>query len=520
MKGFVISGTGSGVGKTSLTTGILSVLSKRYKVQAFKTGPDFIDPMYHTAATGRPSRNLDSFMLSDDRIRNIVGYASKDADLCVVEGVRGLYEGFQGDGDIGSTAYLAKLLGLPVVLVVDAGSLTRSAAAIVNGFRSFDPDVRIAGVILNKVSGPQHSEKLDVAMSAYCRDVRVVGKIRKDPENVLGQRYLGLRTLHSFSKGEIEPLERLVDPLDMDMLMDIAEGTDTDLPTGSPYVRRDACMTAAVPMDDAYCFYYRENLECLGASGVKVRTFRPADGEGLPEADMCYLGGGYPELHAERISGNLDFLEGLRNMSLEGRPVFGECGGLMTMCSSLRDASGRTYPMSGIFDAEADMVGVRHGPTYVIEDARPSNPLFKGQVRGHEYHYSEVRPSSGAEFGFDVGRGLGIKDRMDGLTVRRSLGTYMHQHALSSDDWAAGFVSAVQRSMYLDSMSSATETASSRPPFLSMFQISSLERISASSSALFGCWETDSFRSFLMCISTSIMRSYSGPRNSSILFAT
>ncbi|MBR2255724.1 MAG: AAA family ATPase, partial [Candidatus Methanomethylophilaceae archaeon] len=142
MRGFLIAGTGSGVGKTTLTAGILSSLSKKMRVQPFKVGPDFIDPMYHTAATGRASRNLDSFMMDGDTIRNLVGYCSKDADLCVVEGVRGLYEGSAGDSDLGSTAHIAKMLGLPVVLVVDAGSLTRSAAAIVNGFRSFDPDVR------------------------------------------------------------------------------------------------------------------------------------------------------------------------------------------------------------------------------------------------------------------------------------------------------------------------------------------------------------------------------------------
>lgn len=446
MKGFVISGAGSGVGKTSVTTGILSLLSKRYKVQAFKAGPDFIDPMYHTAATGRRSRNLDSFMLSDEMIRNVAGYASKDADLCVVEGVRGLYEGFQGDGDIGSTAYIAKLLDLPVVLVLDAGSLTRSIAAIVNGFRAFDPDVKIAGVILNKVSGSQHSEKLDVAMSTYCRDVKVVGKVRKDPQNVLGERYLGLHTLHSFEKGEIEPLERLVDPLDFDVLMDIAEETDTNLPTGSPYVKRDAGMTAAVPMDDAYSFYYADNLDCLEASGMKVRTFRPTDGEHLPEADMVYLGGGYPELYADRISQNHDFLEGVKNMSQEGRPVYGECGGLMTMCSSLKDKNGVTYPMAGIFDARAEMVGVRHGPTYVLADANDSNPLFSGPVRGHEYHYSEVICPSDSVFGFDVRRGLGISGKKDGIVKGNSVGAYMHQHALSSDDWAKGFVDAVQRS--------------------------------------------------------------------------
>ncbi|MCQ2079075.1 MAG: hydrogenobyrinic acid a,c-diamide synthase (glutamine-hydrolyzing) [archaeon] len=443
MKGFVISGAGSGVGKTSITTGILSTLSKRYKVQAFKAGPDFIDPMYHTAATGRPARNLDSFMMSDDRLRNLVGYASQDADLCVVEGVRGLYEGFQGDGEIGSTAYVAKLLGLPVVLVLDAGSLTRSAAAILNGFKAFDPEVKIAGVILNKVSGPQHSDKLDVAMSTYCRDIQVVGKIRKDKDNVLGQRYLGLHTLHSFEKGEIEPLERLVDPIDMDVLLGIAETASGDLPTESPYVKRDSGITAVVPMDDAYSFYYRENIECLEASGIRVRTFRPTDGEPLPDADMAYLGGGYPELYTERISANRDFLDGLRNMSLENKPILGECGGLMTMCSTIRDKSGEEYPMAGIFDARADMVDKRHGPTYMLTEAMANNPLFKGPVRGHEYHYSEVFPRDGSQFCFDVRRGLGIKDRMDGLTVRNSVGTYMHQHALSADDWAAGFVEAV-----------------------------------------------------------------------------
>ncbi|MCQ2085686.1 MAG: hydrogenobyrinic acid a,c-diamide synthase (glutamine-hydrolyzing) [archaeon] len=444
MKGFVISGAGSGVGKTSVTTGILSTLSKKYKVQAFKAGPDFIDPMYHTAATGRTAKNLDSFMMSDDVLRNVVGYSSKDADLCVVEGVRGLYEGFQGDGDIGSTAYIAKLLGLPVVLVLDAGSLTRSAAAILNGFRMFDPDVKIAGVILNKVSGPQHSEKLDVAMSTYCKDIKVLGKIRKDKDNTLGQRYLGLHTLHSFEKGEIEPLERLVEPIDMDMLMGIAESATGELPTKSPYIQRDAGMTAAVPFDDAYSFYYQDNLDCLEASGIKVKKFRPVDGDPLPDADMAYLGGGYPELYADRIAENRDFLDGLKNMSLENKPVLGECGGLMTLCSTLKDKNGVEHRMSGIFNAKADMVNKRHGPTYMLTEALPCNPLFKGSVRGHEYHYSEVIPAdSSAEFGFSVKRGLGIQNKLDGLTVRNTVGTYMHQHALSMDDWARGFVEAV-----------------------------------------------------------------------------
>ena len=438
MKGFVIAGTGSGVGKTSVATGLMSALSKKYKVQAFKAGPDFIDPMYHTAATGRPARNLDSFMMDDARIRNLVGFVSRDADLCIVEGVRGLYEGFSGSDDLGSTAYIAKTLGLPVVLVVNVGSLTRSAAAIINGFRSFDPDVRIAGVILNKVSGGQHSDKLDTVMSTYCSDVKVLGKIRKDSENTLEQRYLGLHTLNSYDRGNIEPLERLVEPVDLDMLMGIAESFPTDLPDSSPYVQRRSGLKAAVPYDQSYCFLYRENVECLQASGIEVEFFRPTDGDPLPDADMAYLCGGYPELYAGRISENRDYLEGIRQMSDEGCPVLGECGGLMTLCREMKDKDGNLYPMAGCFDAVADMVGKRHGPTYVIADATPDNPLFSGTVKGHEYHYSEVIPNS-ARYCFNVRRGQGIADRMDGLFTNRTVGTYLHQHALSSEDWAKGF---------------------------------------------------------------------------------
>lgn len=435
MKGIVLSGTGSGVGKTSITTGLMSRLSKTMRVQAFKAGPDFIDPMYHSAATGRPSRNLDSFLMDDDTIRNLVGYASKDADICVVEGVRGLFEGFKGDDDTGSTAHLAKLLGFPVVLIVDARSLTRSAMAIVNGFRSFDPDVNIAGVILNNVSGQQHMTKLQVAMERYCPDVELVGMIKKNPDKALEQRYLGLKTLKTFAEGEITPLQELTEPLDLDRVLDIAESCPSELPTTSPYTERDSGLKAAVPMDESYCFYYNENIECLRASGMEVTKFRPTDGDSLPDADLYYMGGGYPELFAEQLSRNTDFLEGLKAASEDGKTIIGECGGLMTMCRSITDKDGNVHRMSGVFDADAKMTGVRHGPTYVLADAKPGNPAFSGSVRGHEYHYSDVFPDPGAEYGFDIGRGLGIQDKMDGLIRGNSVGSYMHQHALSERDW-------------------------------------------------------------------------------------
>ena len=259
--------------------------------------------------------------------------------------------------------------------------------------------------------------------------------IPKSPDKALEQRYLGLKTLRSFAEREITPLQELTEPIDLDRILDIAESCPSELPTASPYTQRNCGLRAAVPMDDSYCFYYRENIECLEASGFDVTTFRPTDGDPLPDADLYYLGGGYPELHAEMLSANTDFLEGLRAEAGNGRMVIGECGGLMSMCRSITDKDGAVHPMAGVFDAEARMTGVRHGPTYVIADAEPSNPAFSGTVRGHEYHYSDVFPLGGAEFGFSVRRGQGIADKMDGLVCGNSIGSYMHQHALSERDW-------------------------------------------------------------------------------------
>jgi cobyrinic acid a,c-diamide synthase len=276
-------------------------------------------------------------------------------------------------------------------------------------------------------------------MSTYCQGVKVAGKIRKDNENSLGQRHLGLDTILDENRSGIESLERLADPVDLDVLMDIAETAEGDLPDQSPYVKRDVGAKIAVPYDDAYCFYYRENLECLEASGLQVKRFSPVNGDMLPDADAVYLGGGYPELHADDLAENRDFLEGVKNMSDEGRPVLGECGGLMSMCSGMVDKEGKRHRMIGIFGCDSVFVNKRHGPTYVIADANDSNPLFKGQVRAHEYHYSEVEASKDDDYGFSLRRGAGITDSKDGLVRRNTIGTYMHQHALSTDDWAKGF---------------------------------------------------------------------------------
>ncbi len=433
MKGVIIAGTGSGAGKTSITTGLLSRLSKDMRIQAFKVGPDFIDPMYHSLATGRPARNLDTFMMSKDTVRNLVGYASEGADLCIVEGVRGLHEGLSGTSDECSTAEMAKLLGFPVILVVNARSITRSAAAMINGFKSLDPDVNIAGVIFNNVSNGQHEKKLIDATEKYT-DVEIVGMVRRDTKNTIGERHLGLKTINENGKKDIEPLEAMVSEIDTDRLMQIAESSDHEYEYANPFAVHDCGLKAAVPMDDAYCFYYRENIECMKAAGMDVTTFSPLAGDPLPDADFYYLGGGYPELFLKELSENRDFMDGLRTASEDGKTILGECGGLMSLCASIEDKSGK-YRMSGVFDAESRMCG-RHGPTYVIADTTESNPLFpRMTVRGHEFHYSEVVPKADYHYGYSMLRGIGIDNKSDGLVKKNSLGSYVHQHALSVKDW-------------------------------------------------------------------------------------
>ncbi|MDR3206523.1 MAG: hydrogenobyrinic acid a,c-diamide synthase (glutamine-hydrolyzing) [Candidatus Methanoplasma sp.] len=431
MAGVVISGTGSGVGKTSVAVSLMMRMSEKMKVQPFKVGPDFIDPAYHTAATGRRSRNLDSFLMSERSIRSLTAYASAGSDICIVEGVRGLYEGSSGSGDSGSTAEIAKMLGFPVILVVDASSLNRSAAAIVNGFKAFDPSVDVAGVILNNVSGPQHERKLLEAMAAYT-DVRTLGCIRKDPSKVLQQRYLGLKTVRPSERGAADALKDLTSCIDIEAVAEIADRAPAPSCEASlPYdVSDGAGLTAAVPNDDAFCFCYHDNIECMRASGVKVIEFSPAAGDRLPDADIYYLGGGYPELFASEISANTDFTEGLKTACGDGRRVVGECGGLMVMCSEIVDASGNAHRMAGIFDAEAKMTGKRHGPSYVVAES-PSGRA----VKGHEYHYSDVFLRRKYEYRYELSRGAGIDSGRDGIVNGRSIGTYMHQHVLSSEKW-------------------------------------------------------------------------------------
>ncbi len=438
----VIAGAGSGVGKTVIATGLMSRLAKNGKVQGYKVGPDFIDPMFHSAATGRPSRNLDSFLLDPGTLNNLFGWSSSTADLAVIEGVRGLYDGLTSTGDTGSTAEIAKMLRAPVVLVVNARSLAKSAAAVVLGFKMLDPEVNIAGVILNNVSGDRHRRKAVEAVESLT-GTEVMGTIERQRER-LPERHLGLVTLGESGDagGLLRQLEEMVSEVDLGRLEDIARSApDLDLPTAPPFqTEGQKGITFAVPRDRSFCFYYPENLEALEAAGARVAYFRPTEGEPLPDCDAVYMGGGYPEVHAAGLAANGDFLEGVRQLSAEGKLVYGECGGMMAMCRSIQ-AYGAEHRLIGIFGSDAVLTPDRQGLAYVHAQGTADNFLCPGRtIRAHEFHYSRLEPIPPGPYGYTVLRGTGIGDGADGVMVRRSMGTYMHQHALSDGLWGPSLV--------------------------------------------------------------------------------
>jgi cobyrinic acid a,c-diamide synthase len=264
----------------------------------------------------------------------------------------------------------------------------------------------------------------------------------------LPERHLGLVTAEEMGEtGKLmADLEDLVADIDLDRIKAIAESAPlVEMPSESPFeVRESKGVRLAVPRDRSFCFYYRENIEALEAAGAEVVSFRPTDGQSLPDCDGIYLGGGYPEVHAPSLEANPDFREGLRQASEEDRLVYGECGGMMVMCRSI-NSFGRVYPMAGIFDAQAALTNDRQGLAYVEARGTDDNFLFPGwQVRAHEFHYSRLEPIPQGPYGFTVLRGTGIGRSMDGIMVRRSMGTYMHQHALSDRRWGGALVKAAE----------------------------------------------------------------------------
>ncbi len=499
---FVIAAPHSGSGKTTVTLAILAALRHRgLRVQPFKVGPDFIDPGFHTRVTGVVSRNLDGWLLSREANRTVFRRGIASADGAVVEGVMGLYDGYDGTTEAGSTAEMAKWLQLPVILVVDARSMARSVAALIHGFCTFDPGIHCAGVIFNRVGSDAHLGFLKEAMSASHPRIPIVGGFPREEAWKIPERHLGLVTVEESHLDEafVHQLAQAAEThLDLDSLLAAtvlesdkaepdsiesqgapsapcgrtpsvpirAEGKDrrgavslrTDGKAQDGSFRDQETGTVqgpliAVARDAAFCFYYQDNLDLLKAHGARLRFFSPLAGETIPkDAGALVLGGGYPEVHAKALERNERFFQDLRAFAAAGRPIYAECGGLMVLSRAIELLSGEVVPMAGILPFATRMLPKRKALGYV--EVILKRPCLLGdagmRLRGHEFHYSEIVGDPAPAPVSLCYRLTGRKYRVEqdeGYRVGSVLASYVHLHWGSAPQAAAWFVDAARQAL-------------------------------------------------------------------------
>ncbi len=446
MKGFVIAGTSTGVGKTTITAALLAALRARgLRVQPFKCGPDYIDPAHHAPLAGRPSYNLDTWMLPAATNRSIFRKAMRQADVAVVEGVMGLFDGVSGSSEEGSTAEIAKLLDLPVVLVVDASNAARSVAATVKGFRDFDRKIRLLGVILNGAAGPGHLNLLRETIATV--EVPVLGSFPKLPEAALAERHLGLVTAgeRTWSEEQVQALAAAAQQhIDLDRLLaacDIAVEKET--PRTQPVQGHEEHVRIGIARDRAFSFYYESSLDALRAAGAEIVEVSPLSDSSLPPLlDGLYLGGGYPEVFAEALAQNRPFVESLREFVAGGRPLYAECGGLMYLAEELVTRDGRRHTMASILPLSIEMLDRLDGFGYteveIVDDCLVATRGAK--LRGHSFHYSRVTRAGALGLCYRTRRTLAGTEEREGYSAGNVLASYIHLSFAASPEAAAHFV--------------------------------------------------------------------------------
>ncbi|MBW2027501.1 MAG: cobyrinate a,c-diamide synthase [Deltaproteobacteria bacterium] len=447
-----IAGTQSGCGKTIVSLGIMAALVRRgLRVQPFKVGPDFIDPGHHRRVTGRDCHNLDGWMIGLEYCEHIFSRYTRDADAAVVEGVMGLFDGVSGESQEGSTAEMAKHLGIPVILVIDARSMARSCAALAMGFSSFDPELPLKGVIFNRVGSDAHREFLRRAMDSALPDLPVLGGLPREEDLEIPSRHLGLVTDEDnpLDQEGIDRLAQWVErALDLDRILDETRvhgsTRGTDLQQDIPRQSEQGSVPIGIAMDRAFTFYYPENLRLLREAGARLVPFSPLRDTGLPHGVKgLILGGGYPELYCRDLAANGQMLREIKEFAMSGGPVYAECGGFMLLTNGITDKEGREHRLVGLFPANAEMRPKLQALGYREVRTRERTLLgSRGTVsRGHEFHYSDVKdmPSSVRRV-YEVGDRRHPGSRPEGFMLERTLGSYIHLHWGSNPDIAGSFV--------------------------------------------------------------------------------
>ncbi len=447
MAALCIAGTHSGCGKTTVTLGIMSALTKRgLTVQPFKVGPDFIDPGHHRRITGRDSHNLDGWMLERNQNEEIFSRYIQGADIAVVEGVMGVFDGFSGNDESGSTAQMAKWLDIPVVLVIDARSMARSAAAIAQGFALFDSELPISGIIFNRIGSLVHKQIIDEAMSSLL-DIPVLGYLPRDEMFNIPSRHLGLVIDEDFRIAEKQK-ENLAQWIETNLNMELLLENDKSTAVSPLQVKKEGSekdpVRIGLARDEAFSFYYPENLRYLEEAGAELVPFSPIRSNRLPDnVQGLLLGGGYPELNCRALSENSEMLEAVRRFASEDKPIYAECGGFMYLMQEIHDMDGNVYPMAGIYPVGARMekklkaLGYREVVTQKESILGPADT----KVRGHEFHYSSI-----LEKGTMPDAIYRMSDRKssakgpEGFRKQNVLGSYVHLHWGSNPEVANHFV--------------------------------------------------------------------------------
>ena len=426
----------------------MAALAKRgLGVAPFKVGPDFIDPGHHSRITGVTSRNLDGWMLSKNYNLECFERNTHDSDVAVVEGVMGLYDGYDGRSEAGSTAQMAKWLGLPILLVVDAKSMARSAAAVIMGFEQFDPELAFAGVVFNNLGSQRHLQYLMDAVEDTVA-IPCLGGLVIDKKIAIPERHLGLITPedHALDQETIDLLADMVEKsIDLDLLVKkLPEIKVSNRLEPLSMSTRDKTVRIAVARDSAFCFYYQDNLELLEGQGAELAFFSPVGGDDLPpDTDGLYLGGGYPELFGDQLAKNGKLRERIKEISDAGMPIYGECGGFMYLCETLLDQHGNRYPMAGCFPFTTKMFPRLKALGYrEITLTRQTAIGDQGMVlRGHEFHYSELATNTPqVQNAYRISDRLGLDKPPDGYQTKRTLGSYNHLHFGSQPQAAKCFV--------------------------------------------------------------------------------
>lgn len=428
VKRIVVAGTGSGVGKTTITLGLMSAFKQKgYVVQGFKCGPDYIDPTYHTAVTGRRSRNLDSWMGNEDIVRYVCKKGSEGAHLSIIEGVMGLFDGKRATTDEGSTAEISIITESPVLLVVDCSGMARSAAAVVRGFQSFHERVRIVGVIANRVGSEGHFRLVKEAIEQQCR-IPVVGYLQKTNDLTIPERHLGL--VPSVERGELQPFfdrlgERITQTFDLDMIWELAEATELQ---SKPLftLKQTYDVRIAVAKDAAFHFYYEENLEMLQAYGATLVYFSPLAGECVPnDVHGLYIGGGFPEEFAAELARDEEVKRSVAAAIQRGLPTLAECGGFMYLTEGIVTTDGQYYEMVGVIPGYVRMQQKLAALGYREVTGRKGNFLLEyDRAKGHEFHYSTFVPRKEEKFAYEVKGLRGCK--LDGYMDKRLIAGYVH----------------------------------------------------------------------------------------------